>query len=680
MISTKVVFLIFGIVSTSLGCEDDVTYRYNDKKRDCVWVSKNIEKRCKKENFQGQKAKHFCIRTCGKCDGTEDSSPEILNKSVPIGGKCQKNVHCLHGFCSSDGTCSWKKKDGESCSGDFACKSKLCVENICTTETSSTGTDNRAPKIPDKSVKVGEKCEQHANCVYGFCSSSSGKCTWKRNVGQPCPEDFACRSGSCVAGKCSVSSKLSIGQTCSKNIDCASNYCKQSKCTARQGNGGNCYINKDCQSRRCSGGVCLSKNAQLKENGQGCTTWNECKSEKCRNGICVDKAVVVKKAALGEGCIVDSGCISMYCFNWKCAERKILKEEGQVCNSDDDCVSQYCSGQICRAKTALKELGQSCSNNSECKSQNCKHRICIQSAQTETKLSIGASCTGHNKCQSNYCSNGVCATKKANGMACGGHNQCQSNYCANGTCSTQPRQNGQSCSNDSQCVSKFCSDQVCKPALKELGESCSEGTQCKSLSCNNWKCAEAELGIGKPCNGHNKCQSNYCSNGFCALKPPVASVPKSTGESCSSNIECVSGKCSLGTCLAHDECEVLGGYQGPFDQDTIVLVFVGSGFDDMNKWDIAALDYFNSLKNVEMFSDERSRYKALYVRELNQGFCNYWCKDIERLLCCEQDIAKSYTDKCFPKTRTMQTVIIHNDEKYGGAGYIEEVRTTKYYY
>ena len=134
--------------------------------------------------------------------------------------------------------------------------------------------------------------------------------------------------------------------------------------------------------------------------------------------------------------------------------------------------------------------------------------------------------------------------------------------------------------------------------------------------------------------------------------------------------ECISNKCSQGTCLAHNSCEVLGGYDGPFDQKTVVMVFIGSGFTDLNQFEEIADKNFKNMIRVDMFKDPAAKYKALYVRELAPAFCDYFCEGVERLLCCEQATAEILTDKCFPKKPELQTVVIHNDIKYGGAGYI----------
>lgn len=55
---------------------------------------------------------------------------------------------------------------------------------------------------------------------------------------------------------------------------------------------------------------------------------------------------------------------------------------------------------------------------------------------------------------------------------------------------------------------------------------------------------------------------------------------------------------------------------------------------------------------------------------MESSFCDYDCGGIRRLLCCNLDITKDLRSKCFPNAgENVQTIVIHNDYEYGGAGY-----------
>lgn len=84
--------------------------------------------------------------------------------------------------------------------------------------------------------------------------------------------------------------------------------------------------------------------------------------------------------------------------------------------------------------------------------------------------------------------------------------------------------------------------------------------------------------------------------------------------------------------MAHDSCE--GGFEESFDKDAAVLIFIiGSEFDNLIAQDHVMQDKFSYMKDVEMFKDNKVQYKALYY---------YWCKGIERLLCCQQETAMNH--------------------------------------
>lgn len=63
-------------------------------------------------------------------------------------------------------------------------------------------------------------------------------------------------------------------------------------------------------------------------------------------------------------------------------------------------------------------------------------------------------------------------------------------------------------------------------------------------------------------------------------------------------------------------------------------------------------------------------YNAFYVDTLNVGFCEYECKGIARLLCCNTAKSQDIANLCLPLSATRQIIVIHNDPRYGGAGYV----------
>jgi len=151
---------------------------------------------------------------------------------------------------------------------------------------------------------------------------------------------------------------------------------------------------------------------------------------------------------------------------------------------------------------------------------------------------------------------------------------------------------------------------------------------------------------------------------------PAPQREKTTGEICSQNSECLSGVCQYGTCYKSDVCKkIKHTYGSAFDKDKIVLVFVGSGFTDLDAWRAQVTTSYSSFDSFEFFDPTNPQFISVYVDELKPSFCNYNCYGIRRLLCCNVATAQTLAEKCFPTGTTHQTIVVHNDSEYGGAGY-----------
>jgi hypothetical protein len=304
-----------------------------------------------------------------------------------------------------------------------------------------------------------------------------------------------------------------------------------------------------------------------------------------------------------------------------------------------------------------------------------------------------SSCAKHTECNTGYCANGYCKWRKKIGQNCNGHNACRSRYCPNDiprTCKVKPKiDNGGKCWSNNQCKSGFCrkprnssgQQGECATVIPwiENGKRCEKNRYCKSGNCSNSWCAPT--GNNKPCTADKYCSSGNCYNNVCAPKLKFQNpslTKKNVGESCSNDNQCNSNTChtSSGYCLPDASCQVLGGYAGEFDQNTIVMVFVGSGFKNLLNLEQTMTAYFDYMSNAEFFNDSQAKYKALYVRKISDSFCSYGCLGVDRLLCCEQADAEAYTNNCFPKGPRLQTVVIHNNPQYGGAGYNDENMAT----
>ena len=145
---------------------------------------------------------------------------------------------------------------------------------------------------------------------------------------------------------------------------------------------------------------------------------------------------------------------------------------------------------------------------------------------------------------------------------------------------------------------------------------------------------------------------------------------RNVGQFCARNNECSSGVCKKNTCYASQDCEAVKHLSGTtFDSNKIILVFVGSGFTDLSSWRNQIRETFSVFNSFDFFGYENDRYTAFFVDTLEEDFCEFNCQGFDTLLCCNQGKATKIASKCFPKRSTLQTIVIHNSDEYGGGGY-----------
>ncbi len=199
------------------------------------------------------------------------------------------------------------------------------------------------------------------------------------------------------------------------------------------------------------------------------------------------------------------------------------------------------------------------------------------------------------------------------------------------------------------------------PLKKDNGVSCTSGGQCKSGQCSfaiyenkNICMPEQKKDIGQQCNENYECITGECSYDY----------------------QCIGSQCNFGKfCAQNSMCNSLDGRSfGPDEyQDTIILVFVGSSFSIASEFATSAEHAFDTIKKEKVFNysnePDRMRYRAFYVNAPSNSFCDFDCNGISRLLCCDISIARESSNLCFPERSTLQTIVIHNDARYGGAGY-----------
>ncbi len=430
--------------------------------------------------------------------------------------------------------------------------------------------------------------------------------------------------------------------------------------------------------------------------------------DKCRAtcNTCPGASQPVKKG-VGESCSMNSQCHSLLCYSGVCTQHSqpstSKKTIGQYCTSNSQCQSAHCSGNICSLNTnpvptpsspstnTKKGIGQSCRWNYQCQSRNCLNNVCSSagnsnlspslpspsppSPSTRTKKAIGQSCRWNYQCQSKNCVNKVCSyadnsnpspsppsstnTKKGVGQSCRWNYQCQSRNCLNSICSSEGESNP---------LPSWPSPSPPSPSTdmkKAIGQLCQWNSQCLSNRCHDRICSISSI----PSPSHS--WPSYPTPSWPSLPSPSPPGLKSAGQLCTSNFQCQSGYCTRGVCFESRQCQIVDSASFPlgseFHENKIILVFVASGFvGKQNDFRNEIQNAYSEMKKVEMFKDSDARYQAFYVNQMHDSFCDYGCEDVDRLLCCDLQITRSLANKCFPASSKVQTIVIHNDFKYGG--------------
>ena len=93
----------------------------------------------------------------------------------------------------------------------------------------------------------------------------------------------------------------------------------------------------------------------------------------------------------------------------------------------------------------------------------------------------------------------------------------------------------------------------------------------------------------------------------------------------------------------------------------------------MDDWAAKVDSIYSVFESYDFFKAEVTQFSSFYVNTLENPFCYFNCGGIDRLLCCDIFRARILANSCFPAVATVQTVVVHNDQKYGGAGYVRLV-------
>lgn len=114
-------------------------------------------------------------------------------------------------------------------------------------------------------------------------------------------------------------------------------------------------------------------------------------------------------------------------------------------------------------------------------------------------------------------------------------------------------------------------------------------------------------------------------------------------------------------------------YDGQPLENHVNLIFVPSGFNgDTAKFEQEVQRAWQVFKDYTPLDPSIEKLNVFYVKKeaSPNSYCYLGCAGIDRLLCCDTAIAKGLSSNCWNGPR--QTIVIHNDPAYGGAGYRSE--------
>ena len=259
---------------------------------------------------------------------------------------------CFDGIKNQDetdidcgGSCP-KCEDGKNCSTDTDCLSGWCYNGVCTTPSCSDGVQNQN----ETGIDCGGPCPPCESCNDSIknqdetdidCGGSCPKC----EDGKNCSTDEDCISGWCFLGVCtSPSCSDGIQNQNETGIDCGGPCLP---CT----DGEPCLVDSDCISGWCYNGTCMTPSCFdgiQNQNETGIDCGGPCLPCHCFNGI---------KDEDETGIDCGGSCPPCACFNEvrdgnetdvDCGGECPPCLDGMSCLIDSDCISGWCYNGVCR--------------------------------------------------------------------------------------------------------------------------------------------------------------------------------------------------------------------------------------------------------------------------------------------------------------------------------------------
>jgi hypothetical protein len=277
---------------------------------------------------------------------------------------------------------------------------------------------SKAPQKP----QLGEPCDAANTCDEGLlCAPDVGKCLLVG--GAACKQDDLCASAQCETknGVCAIP----LGGTCNPGdkdvVPCLKlSACDPATKTCLGNVGAPCKADAQCETGKCTGGMCTVKAPAVKpgdpcESTSACPAPLQCDATK----HCVEQ--------IGQPCTNNNQCITGLCEGSVCAEPKPPRNctADGICGPDQKCLP---------FQTGIKRCGwnpgHTCASDAECTSQWCNRGACSRD---------DGKCDSPSECPSPY----LCITAKQRCLkplfaSCGGDAECDSSFCDGNRCTASP--------------------------------------------------------------------------------------------------------------------------------------------------------------------------------------------------------------------------------------------------
>ncbi len=372
----------------------------------------------------------------GCADGAECASGLCFNSPGPgsvcslcrVNGDCGVQQECDYDRGLGYAMCVGAGDLGDTCSGDGQCASAICNMGVCSQCRDAMDCGTGATCLDDRtgvgyfscSGGLGDRCTTGTECGSGFCFNPRGpganRCSQCEVNGdcavqQECDYSRQDQYASCV-GTGDLGDTCVTADQCSNDLLCTGNICSQCGVNADCGPTGTCVddtagagywaclggLGDTCTAdTQCSTGFCYNPPGPGRQYCSECSEDMDCgMGLECDYSSAIGHARCVGTGDLGDTCMVDQDCGSLFCNSSVCSE----------CNASPDCtVGGTCTDNTRSTGhwTCEGGLGARCNSGTECGSGFCFASFACSECETAADCPMGQCMlsfqTGYATCQ-----------------------------------------------------------------------------------------------------------------------------------------------------------------------------------------------------------------------------------------------------------------------------------------